>query len=84
MIDVGSGVAKNKAPGTAVARENAIAWPRPVMELPVPPPAPSAPPSERCKRTTTISETTIESDDDQNGWHEDLRQAKRFAAGPAP
>ena len=58
-IDIRSAVPKNKAPRMAVARESAFAWPRPVMKLPVPPPAPSAPPSERCNRTTTMSATTI-------------------------
>ena len=52
-------MAKNKAPRMAVARESAFAWPRPVMKLPVPPPVPSAPPSERCSRTTAMSAMTI-------------------------
>ena len=58
-MDIRSAVAKNIAPRIAVARDSAFAWPRPVMKLPVPPPAPSAPPSERCKRTTAINATTI-------------------------
>ena len=58
-MDIKSAVAKNSAPRMAVARESAFAWPRPVMKLPVPPPVPSAPPSERCRRTTPISATTI-------------------------
>ena len=58
-MDIRSAVAKNSAPRMAVARESAFAWPRPVMKLPVPPPVPSAPPSERCRRTTPISATTI-------------------------
>ena len=50
-IDISSAEAKNSVPRTAVARDNALAWPRPVMKPP-PPPAPSAPPSERCSSTT--------------------------------
>ena len=59
MIDIRSAVAKNNAPRMAVARDSAFAWPRPVMKLPVPPPVPSAPPSERCKSTTAMRATTI-------------------------
>ena len=57
MIDMISEVAKNSAPRIAVARESALAWPRPVMKPP-PPPMPSAPPSERCSRTTPTSAIT--------------------------
>ena len=38
MIDISSEVTKNIAARTAVARESAFAWPRPVMKLLVPPP----------------------------------------------
>ena len=58
MIDMMSDVAKNNAPNIAVARDSALAWPRPVMNPP-PPPIPSAPPSERCKSTTATRAITI-------------------------
>src|ERR1700676_2220894 len=59
MIDIRSDVAKKSVARTAVARDSAFAWPRPVMKLPVPPPAPSAPPSERCSRTTATRAITM-------------------------
>ncbi len=52
-----SEVAKNSAARFAVARDNALAWPRPVMNPP-PPQMPSAPPSERCSSTTATSAMT--------------------------
>ena len=59
MIDIRSEVTKNSVARIAVARDSAFAWPRPVMKLPVPPPDPSTPPSERCRSTTATSAITI-------------------------
>ena len=47
-------VTKKIAAKTIVARVKAFPAPRADMKLPDPPPMPSAPPSERCKRTTPI------------------------------
>ena len=69
MIDMTSEVAKNNAPRIAVARDKALAWPRPVMKPP-PPPMPSAPPSERCRSTTPDKrDHDQEVDDNEDGLH---------------
>ena len=77
-------MAKNIAPRIAVARESAFACPRPVMKLPVPPPAQRPALGALQKDDGDQRNDDQDMNDDQNGLHEGLEPAERLPQGGRP
>ena len=67
---------KNSVPSTAVARESAFAWPRPVMKLPVPASRPERPALGALQQNDRHQgEHDQDMNDDQHGLHEEYLRA---------